>query len=117
MLHSRDLLGWLALATTVATLGACDDPQQNCRDVAKRYDVCAPQIIEQALQGMPENFDAAIQSAKEAQQKKIKETVVELNAQCAGATFSEADKKQFRIWRTCVKKPCSELTKCIRGLP
>lgn len=111
----RGLVGWVTLGAATALLGACDDPRQNCRDVAQKYEVCAPQIIEETMAGLPESFRLAIDGARQAQTQKINETAAKLKAQCESTTLSEADERQFRAWRACVKKPCAELTRCIRG--
>ncbi len=115
MMHLRAALGSMTMAVAALTLGACDNPQENCRNVAKKYDVCAPKLIEQSLAKLPEQFRIAADMANEAQAEKIKTTVAELNATCDAANFSDAEKRQFRIWRACVKKECSEFTKCITG--
>lgn len=115
MKQLRGVMGWLCVAAIAATLGACDDPKKNCHDIANKYDECAPKIMEEALKALPPTFEAAIALAKEESRKKVQETVDNLRAQCSGAQFSDKEKRQFRIWRACIKKDCSEFTKCIQS--
>lgn len=108
-------MGWATAIALVATLGACDDPKKNCHDIANKYDECAPKIMEAALQALPATFESAKELAKEEAKKKTQKTVDNLRTQCNGAEFTDAEKRQFRIWRACLKKPCTEFTKCIQG--
>lgn len=104
-------LGWIGLLA----LGACDDPKAACRAVAEKYEVCAPQIVDDALAAAPPAFDAAVDELRAQQTAKIAETVQKLKAQCDAGGFTEAEKRQFRLWRACVKKPCAQFTDCIAG--
>lgn len=106
-------LSWLAL--TALALGACDDPKESCRAVAQKYETCAPKIVDDALAAAPPAFEAAVDELRAQQTAKISETVKKLGAQCDAGVFTDAEKRQFRVWRACVKKPCSQFTDCIAG--